>query len=104
MQGFSASNLSSLKFNNKESVNALGAIKTWTVEQVKFEIIKLKIFLKLSEFIYKKLNSLSIPLTAYINNILNKNITSDTFNSLGNLLCSLTSEQISTLISQSVFK
>lgn len=53
MQGFSASDLSSLKFNNKESVNALGAIKTWTVEQVKIDIIKLKILLKLSEFISK---------------------------------------------------
>lgn len=81
MVGFSSSDLAILTFTTTTSIGALGALNGWSSDQ---------------------LNSLATPLTNYVTNYLSGTITSDFLTSAANLLCSLTSGQI-TGITESVF-
>jgi len=81
MQGFSATQLISLNFTSTTSINALGALNLWTADQ---------------------LNALTTPLTKYITTYLNNNISSTFITAAGNLLCSLTTAQISSASNSSL--
>ena len=103
MVGFSSTDLSSLIFATKASISTLGALTEWTysvqffsgVYQVNiFYFINNKFFLTIKCFMQFKLNAFATPLTTYINNYLNGNITTSFLTSTGNLLCSLSNLQI----------